>query len=88
MAGVFLQRLLTIKLRTRNPLGLFLWAVLGLGCVTPLILAILEALHGNLLPFGAWVIFVIVGFFGIAWLANLIQKSATLPGKIIKCTRL
>jgi hypothetical protein len=74
MAGVFLRHLLTGRLHTRNPQSLFLWAVLGLGCVMPMILAILEALHGNLLPFGAWVMIAIAGLLGIAWLANLINN--------------
>ena len=51
MAGVLLQRLVTGKLRTRNPFTLLLLAVLGLGCLTPFVLAILEAFRGDLLPF-------------------------------------
>ena len=50
MAGVFFQRLLTGMLHTSNPFTLFLLAVLGLGCVAPLFLAVLEALRGGLLP--------------------------------------
>jgi hypothetical protein len=74
MAGVMLRRLLAGKLRTRNPLTLLVWAVLGLGCVAPLLLAILEAFRGNLLPFGAWVLITISFFLGIALLVNLIKN--------------
>jgi hypothetical protein len=71
MAGVLLRRLLTGKLRTRNPFTLLLLAVLGLACIAPLLLAVLEALRGDLLPFGAWVLITISFLFGVALLLNL-----------------
>ena len=74
MAGVFLRRLLTGKLRTRNLISLLFWAVLGLGCITPFVLAILDATRGDLLPFGAWVLIAIAGLFGTALLANVIRN--------------
>jgi hypothetical protein len=74
MGGVLLRRLVTGNLHTRNPLSLLIWAVLGLACISPFILAILEAVRGNLLPFGAWVLIAIAGLFGTALLANVIRN--------------
>jgi len=74
MAGVFIRRLLTGRLRTRNPLSLLVWAVVGVGCVAPLPLAVLEALRGDLLPFGAWVLIVLSFLFGMALLINLVRN--------------
>ena len=74
MAGVFIRRLVTGRLRTRNPITLLLLALLGLACIAPLLLAILEALRGNLLPFGAWVLITISFLFGIALLVNLVKN--------------
>jgi hypothetical protein len=73
MAGVLLRRLLTGKLRTRNPFTLLLLALLGLACIAPLLLAILEAFHANLLPFGAWVLITSSFILGIALLVNLVK---------------
>src|SRR5512137_1946184 len=56
MAGVLLRQLLTGNLRTRNLPALLLLTLLSLACIAPLPLAVLEAMHGNLLPFGAWVL--------------------------------
>jgi hypothetical protein len=81
MAGILLRRLLTGKLRTCNPFTLLLWAVLGLGCIAPLLLAILEALRGNLLPFGAWVLIAISSLLGIALLVNLMINLLRLREK-------
>jgi hypothetical protein len=74
MAGVLLRRLLTGKLRTRNPLTLLLWAALGLACLAPLLLAVLETLRGDLLPFNAWVLIAISSLFGIALLVNFTRN--------------
>ncbi len=74
MAGVMLHRLLAGKLGTRNPFILLAWGILGLGCVAPLLLAVLEAFHGNFLPFGAWVLSTISLIFGIALLVNLVKN--------------
>ena len=74
MAGVMLRRLLGGTLRTRNPLTLLVWGVLGLGCVAPLLLAILEAFRSNLLPFGAWLLITISFVLGIALLVNLVKN--------------
>jgi hypothetical protein len=73
MTGVLLHHLMTGRLRTRNPFILLVWTILGLG-ITPFILAILEALRGNLLPFGAWVVITIAGLFGILMLVNVIRN--------------
>jgi len=74
MAGVLFHRLLTGKLRTSNPFTLLLWTVLGLGCIFPFLLAILEAFRGDLLPPGAWVLITISSLLGIALLVNLIKN--------------
>jgi hypothetical protein len=73
MAGVFIRRLLTGRLRTRNPITLLLLALLGLACIAPLLLAVLEALRGDLLPFGAWVLITISFLFGVLLLFNLVR---------------
>ena len=74
MAGIFLRRLLTGKLRTRSPFTLLLLVVLGLGCVAPLFLAVLEAFRGDLLPFEAWVMIAIAGIIGTAMLVNFARN--------------
>ena len=74
MAGVMLRRLLTGKLRAHNPLTLVLWGILGLACLAPMLLAILEAVHGNLLPPGAWVLILISFLFGLLLLVNLVRN--------------
>jgi hypothetical protein len=74
MAGILLRRLMTGRLRTRHPLTLLLWAVLGLVSLAPFLLAVLEALRGDLLPFGAWVLITISFLLGIALLVNLIKN--------------
>jgi hypothetical protein len=81
MAGVFVRRLLTGKLRSKNPFTLLVLAVLGLGCISPLLLAILEALRGDRLPFRAWVMITISSFVGIALLVNLIKNLLHLCKK-------
>jgi hypothetical protein len=78
MAGVFLRRLLTGKLHTKNPYTLLVLAVLGLICLTPFLLSVLEAFRGDLLPFGAWVVIIIAALFGIAMLVNLISNLLRL----------
>ena len=74
MAGSFVRRLLTGKLRTKNPIALVILAVLGLGCISPLVLTILEAFRGNLLPVGAWAVMTILGLLGLVLLTNLIKN--------------
>jgi hypothetical protein len=74
MAGVFLQRLLTGRLRIRSSIGLLLLAVLGVGCLLPLLLAIQEALRGNILPLSAWLTIGLAGLLGIAMLVNLVRN--------------
>jgi hypothetical protein len=81
MAGAMLRRLLTGELHARNPLALLLLAVLGLVCIAPLILAVLEAFRGNLLPFGAWVLITISFVLGIALLVNLIKNLVHIREK-------
>ena len=81
MAGFFLQRLLTGKLRIRNPFILLLLAALGLGCVAPLLLAFLEFSGGNLLPFSAWALTGIAALFGIMLLVNVIRNILHLSRK-------
>lgn len=51
MAGTMIRNLFVGQIR--NPVHLFLLGVLGSVLITPLVLAILEALNGNLLPWNA-----------------------------------
>jgi hypothetical protein len=74
MAGLFVRRLVTGKLRTRKPIYLVLMAALGLICLSPFTLAILEGLRGDFFPFGAWVALIIPALFGIALLVNLVKS--------------
>lgn len=71
-AGTVIQKLFTG--RSRNPLYLFLLAVLGLVLITPLILAISELLNGHLLPWNAWIFVLITGIAGLAILINFIRN--------------
>jgi hypothetical protein len=81
MAGVFFYRLLTGRLRTRHPLVLLLLAVLGLACIAPFILAILETLRGDLLPFGAWGLITISFLLGMALLFTMARNLSRMRGK-------
>jgi hypothetical protein len=74
MAGILLRRLVTGTLRTKKPLDLLLLAVVGICFCAPVFMAILEALRGNLLPIGAWVVTTMAGTLGIAMLVNLIKN--------------
>jgi hypothetical protein len=74
MAGVFVRSLITGKLRTKNIFFLLSLAVLGLLCITPAFLAVLEGFQGDFLPLGAWAMIAISGLIGIAMLINLIKN--------------
>jgi hypothetical protein len=80
MAGVLLHYLFTGRLRTRNPLVLLAWAVLGLA-VVPFILALLEALRGHFLPLSGWVLVSLAALFGVAMLVNLVRNLVRLSRK-------
>jgi hypothetical protein len=81
MTGIFIRRLLTGKLRTRNPFMLLLLAVFGVACIAPVLLGTLEAFRGDLLSFEAWVAIALTGLLGIAMLVNLIKNLLYLRGK-------
>ena len=72
MAGTMIRRLFVGQIR--NPVHLFLLGVLGLVLITPLVLAILEALNGNLLPWNAWIFLLIIGIAGLAILINFLKN--------------
>jgi hypothetical protein len=74
MLGVFVHNLLAGRLRTKNPIYLFLLAILGILLLAPLLFAILEAFRGNLLPLGGWAFIIFAGLLGIAFLINLIKN--------------
>ena len=81
MAGVLIRRLLTGKLRTSRPSVLLLWMILGLGCIAPFLLAILEAFRGDFLPAGAWVLIIISCLLGTALLVNLARNRLRFRDK-------
>jgi hypothetical protein len=60
--------------RVQNPVFLFLLGVVGLVVVTPLVLAIIEVLNGNVLPLGAWIYLLITGIPGLFILVNFIRN--------------
>jgi hypothetical protein len=72
--GAFVQNLFSGQLRIKNPIYLFLSGVLGLVCILPLLLAILETLNGNLFFLDAWITLLIVGLIGVAVLINFIKN--------------
>lgn len=74
-AGTLIQRLFTGDVK--RPLYLFLLCTLGLVLATPLVLAILESLNGNMLPWNAWLFLLVTGIAGIVILINFV-------GNIIK----
>ena len=72
IAGTIIQKLFAGQIR--NPIHLFLLGVLGLIFITPLVLAILETMNGNLLPWNAWILLLITGIVGLAILINFIKN--------------
>jgi len=71
-AGTIIQTLFTGEIR--NPTYLFLLGVLGLVLTTPLALAIVEAMNGNLLPWKAWIFLLLTGIAGVVVLVNFIKN--------------
>lgn len=75
-AGTIMQWLFTAQ--TRNPVHLTALGILGLILTTPPILAILETLNGNPLPWSAWIYLLVTGIAGVAILVNLIRNLIKL----------
>ena len=71
-AGTLLQKLFTGQVK--NPLYLFLLAVVGLVLLTPLVLGISEAMKGNQLPWNAWIFLLITGIAGLVILINFLRN--------------
>lgn len=71
-AGTIIHKLITG--RSRNPVYLLFLGILGLVLIAPLFLSIQETVHGNLLPWKAWLFVLITGIAGIAILANLVRN--------------
>lgn len=71
MEGVFLRRLFTGKLRTRNLFYLFLMAVFGLFACLPLLFILAEVVNGNYRALLWLILFSPVLAAGLALLANL-----------------
>jgi hypothetical protein len=71
-AGTIIQKLFTGRIG--NPIYLFLLGVLGLALITPLFLAFLEMVNGNLFPWNAWIFLLITGIVGLAILINFIKN--------------
>ena len=74
MLGVFVQRLFSGKLRTRNPFFLVLMAVVSLLGISPLLLIVIDAFKGNPTPVGGLVLIILGGLIGIAMLINLVKN--------------
>lgn len=75
-AGTLLQRL--FRGEVKHPLSLVLLGVLGLILTTPLILALVEARNGNLLPWNAWIFLVLAGIAGVMILVNFVRNLITV----------
>ena len=71
-AGTIIQTLFTGQIQ--NPLYLFLLGTLGFVLITPLVLAIVEALNGHLLPWKAWIFLLLTGIAGVVILINFIKN--------------
>jgi len=71
-AGTIIHKLITG--RSRNPVYLFFLGILGLVLIAPFFLTIQETVHGNLLPWQAWLFVLITGIAGIAILVNLVRN--------------
>lgn len=71
-AGTLIQKLFTGH--TRNPVYLFLSAVLGMVLITPLVLALSEIMNGTQLPWSGWLFILITGVAGLAILVNFIRN--------------
>ena len=71
-AGTLHQRLFTGEIG--KPFYLFLSGVLGLILTAPLVLAILESLNGNMLPWNAWLFLLVTGIAGIVILINFVRN--------------
>jgi hypothetical protein len=71
-AGTIIQSLFTGDVR--QPFYLFLSCALGLVLITPLVLAILESLNGNMLPWNAWMFLLVTGIAGIVILINFVRN--------------
>ena len=78
MAGLFIRNVLTATLVTQNPFYLFLFAVLGVMFLTPLVLAGISTFQGVGLPFGGWIIMTLLGFLGLILLINLVRNLVHL----------
>ena len=74
VSGSFLQKLFAGQLRINNPIVLYLSGVFGLALMAPLLLAIFEALNGNLSSLSGWLPFLVAGAFGTALLFNFIKN--------------
>jgi hypothetical protein len=72
--GTFLQKLLTGKLRIRNPVYLFFLGVSGFVLLIPLFIAILEMVNGNLISWDEWIFLLITGMIGLAMMINFIKS--------------
>jgi hypothetical protein len=75
-AGTILLGLFTGQFK--NPLHTILLGVIGLVLITPLVLAILEALGGNWLPWNAWVFLLLTGIAGVVILINFLRNLIRL----------
>jgi hypothetical protein len=71
-AGTIIQSLFNGNVR--QPFYLFLSCALGLVLITPLVLAILESLNGNMLPWNAWMFLLVTGIAGIVILINFVRN--------------
>lgn len=74
--GILIRRFFTIQIRTRNPVYLFLLAVIGLALVFPLIVAVSDAFGGRELALGDWLFVIALGIAGLAALANVVKNLA------------
>jgi len=72
--GIFIQKLFTGRLKTQNPVYLFLLFIVGFILIVPLFLAIVEMQNGDLFPWEAWILFSISGIIGVAALINFIRN--------------
>ena len=74
VVGVYLQRFFTCRIKTKNPIHLFLLAILGLGLIFPCAFAVADKLIGILITLDGWIFIVVAGVIGVLALTNFIKN--------------
>jgi len=74
LAGGLIQKLITGQMIIRNRLYLFLFGASGFLLIVPIILVILEMVHGNMFSWDEGIVFMIMGLIGLIVLINFTKN--------------